>query len=178
MLFGWNRVGPGMHFFATCMVALGTIISTFWILASNSWMQTPQGFEIVNGQVVPVDWFAVIFNPSFPYRLLHMTVAAFLSSALFVGPRRRGICCAAQHAGDSRHVFNGAVDDAYRCPHPGDDWRYARSEHPETSAGKIAAIEGHWENRPGNRRPCCCSAGRIWRRSAPATGLRSRHSAA
>lgn len=52
MLFGWNRVGPGLHFFATCMVALGTIISTFWILASNSWMQTPQGFEIVNGQVV------------------------------------------------------------------------------------------------------------------------------
>lgn len=67
------------------MVALGTIISTFWILASNSWMQTPQGFEIVDGQVVPVDWLAVIFNPSFPYRLLHMTVAAFLSSALFVG---------------------------------------------------------------------------------------------
>ncbi len=85
MLFGWNRVGPGLHFFATCMVALGTIISTFWILASNSWMQTPQGFEIVDGQVVPVDWLAVIFNPSFPYRLLHMTVAAFLSSALFVG---------------------------------------------------------------------------------------------
>jgi cytochrome d ubiquinol oxidase subunit I len=48
------------------MVALGTIISTFWILSSNSWMQTPQGYEIVNGQVVPVDWFAVVFNPSFP----------------------------------------------------------------------------------------------------------------
>ncbi len=95
MLFGWNRVGPGLHFFATCMVALGTIISTFWILASNSWMQTPQGFEIVDGQVVPVDWLAVIFNPSFPYRLLHMTVAAFLSSALFVGASAAGICCAA-----------------------------------------------------------------------------------
>jgi cytochrome d ubiquinol oxidase subunit I len=67
------------------MVALGTIISTFWILSSNSWMQTPQGYEIVNGQVVPVDWFAVVFNPSFPYRLLHMSIAAFLSSALFVG---------------------------------------------------------------------------------------------
>src|SRR5690606_31674544 len=73
MLFGWNKVGPGLHFFATCMVALGTIISTFWILSSNSWMQTPQGYEIVNGQVVPVDWFAVVFNPSFPYRLLHMS---------------------------------------------------------------------------------------------------------
>lgn len=58
-------------------------------------MQTPQGFEIVNGQVVPVDWFAVIFNPSFPYRLLHMSVAAFLSSALFVGASAAGTCCAA-----------------------------------------------------------------------------------
>lgn len=85
MLFGWNRVGPGLHFFATCMVALGTLISTFWILASNSWMQTPQGHEIINGVVVPVDWFKVIFNPSFPYRLLHMTTAAFLSSAFFIG---------------------------------------------------------------------------------------------
>jgi cytochrome d ubiquinol oxidase subunit I len=85
MLFGWNKVGPRLHFFSTCMVALGTIISTFWILSSNSWMQTPQGYEIVNGQVVPVDWFAVVFNPSFPYRLLHMSIAAFLSSALFVG---------------------------------------------------------------------------------------------
>ena len=84
MLFGWNKVGPGLHF-STCMVALGTLMSTFWILSSNSWMQTPQGYEIINGQVVPVDWFAVVFNPSFPYRLLHMSIAAFLSSALFVG---------------------------------------------------------------------------------------------
>ena len=69
MLFGWNRVGPGLHFFATCMVALGTLMSTFWILASNSWMHTPQGYEIVNNQVVPVDWLKVIFNPSFPLPL-------------------------------------------------------------------------------------------------------------
>lgn len=94
MLFGWNKVGPGLHFFSTCMVALGTLMSTFWILSSNSWMQTPQGYEIINGQVVPVDWFAVVFNPSFPYRLLHMSIAAFLSSALFVGAPRPGICCA------------------------------------------------------------------------------------
>jgi cytochrome d ubiquinol oxidase subunit I len=84
-LFGWNRVGPGLHFFATIMVAIGTLISAFWILASNSWMQTPQGFEIINGRVVPVDWLKVIFNPSFPYRLVHMTIAAYLSVALFVG---------------------------------------------------------------------------------------------
>src|ERR1700692_4832465 len=85
MLFGWNKVGPGLHFFATIMVACGTLVSATWILASNSWMQTPQGFEIIGGRVVPVDWLKVIFNPSFPYRLAHMTVGAFLATALFVG---------------------------------------------------------------------------------------------
>ena len=84
MLFGWNKVGPRLHFFATCMVALGTLMSTFWILASNSWMQTPQGYIIENGVVVPTDWLAVIFNPSFPYRLVHMTIAAFITSGLLV----------------------------------------------------------------------------------------------
>ena len=84
MLFGWNKVGPRLHFLATCMVALGTLMSTFWILASNSWMQTPQGYVIENGLVVPTDWIAVIFNPSFPYRLAHMTIAAFICSALLV----------------------------------------------------------------------------------------------
>ena len=84
MLFGWNKVGPRLHFFATCMVALGTFMSTFWILASNSWMQTPQGYIIENGVVVPTDWIAVIFNPSFPYRLAHMAIAAFITSALLV----------------------------------------------------------------------------------------------
>ena len=85
MLFGWNKVGPGLHFLSTIMVALGTLVSATWILASNSWMQTPQGHEIINGIVVPVNWLEVIFNPSFPYRLAHMTVAAYLSTALFVG---------------------------------------------------------------------------------------------
>ena len=66
MLFGWQRVSPRAHFFATLMVALGTLMSTFWILASNSFMQTPQGFAMENGRIVPVDWMKVIFNPSFP----------------------------------------------------------------------------------------------------------------
>ncbi|ATF89060.1 cytochrome ubiquinol oxidase subunit I [Burkholderia gladioli] len=84
MLFGWNRVSPRAHFGATLMVAIGTLISTFWILASNSWMQTPQGFEIVDGRVVPTDWLKIIFNPSFPYRLAHMAIAAFIVAALVV----------------------------------------------------------------------------------------------
>ena len=62
MLFGWHRVGRGLHFFATCMVALGTLFSTFWILASNSWMHTPQGYIIENGIVVPVDWLKVVLT--------------------------------------------------------------------------------------------------------------------
>ncbi|EPW1814790.1 cytochrome ubiquinol oxidase subunit I [Klebsiella pneumoniae] len=74
MLFGWNKVPPALHFITTCMVALGTLVSTFWILASNSWMQTPQGFIIENGHLIPQDWLAIIFNPSFPYRLFHMAI--------------------------------------------------------------------------------------------------------
>jgi cytochrome d ubiquinol oxidase subunit I len=84
MLFGWGRVGERGHFFATLMVATGTLISTFWILASNSFMQTPQGFAVVDGKIVPVDWFKVIFNPSFPFRLAHMTVASYIVAAFLV----------------------------------------------------------------------------------------------
>src|SRR5690554_4979513 len=84
MLFGMSGVGPGLHFMSTIMVAIGTLVSATWILASNSWMQTPQGHEIVDGRAVFVDWFAVIFNPSFPYRLIHMVLAAFLATALLV----------------------------------------------------------------------------------------------
>src|SRR3954454_14742374 len=64
MLFGWERVGDRLHFVATCMVALGTLISAFWILSANSWMQTPDGFRIENGIALPVDWWKIIFNPS------------------------------------------------------------------------------------------------------------------
>ncbi|RFU44404.1 cytochrome ubiquinol oxidase subunit I [Paraburkholderia sp. DHOC27] len=91
MLFGWRRVSPLSHFFATLMVALGTLISTFWILASNSFMQTPQGYAVERGRIVPVDWFKIIFNPSFPFRLAHMTVAAFIVAAFIVA------ACSAWH---------------------------------------------------------------------------------
>jgi cytochrome bd ubiquinol oxidase subunit I len=84
MLFGWEKVGPRLHFAATALVALGTTNSAFWILAANSFMHTPQGAELVNGQLVATDWWAVVFNPSFPYRLAHMLIAAFLSTSLVV----------------------------------------------------------------------------------------------
>lgn len=86
MLFGEKRVGPGLHYFATLMVAVGTLISATWILSVNSWMQTPAGFSInAAGQFVPEDWWAVIFNPSFPYRFVHMVLAAYLTTAFVVG---------------------------------------------------------------------------------------------
>ena len=86
MLFGMDRVGKRLHFLATCLVSIGTLISMSWILASNSWMQTPRGYTIdpVTGQFLPKDWWAIIFNPSFPYRLVHMGLAAFLSVAFVV----------------------------------------------------------------------------------------------
>jgi cytochrome d ubiquinol oxidase subunit I len=84
MLFGWSRVGRGLHFAATCIVALGTLISAFWILSANSWMHTPAGFELKDGVFHATDWLEVIFNPSFPYRFAHMVLAAYLTTALVV----------------------------------------------------------------------------------------------
>lgn len=84
MLFGWNKVGPRAHFAATLAVAAGTLVSMFWILASNSWMQTPAGYRIVDGRVMPEDWLAIVFNPSFPYRFMHMALAVFAVSMLLV----------------------------------------------------------------------------------------------
>ncbi|WP_298634072.1 cytochrome ubiquinol oxidase subunit I [uncultured Umboniibacter sp.] len=86
MLFGWGRVSKKMHFASTCIVAVGTIISAFWILAANSWMQTPQGFEIgQDGLLYPTSWTEIIFNPSFPPRFVHMVTAAYLTTAFVVG---------------------------------------------------------------------------------------------
>ena len=87
MLFGINKVGPKLHFLATCMVALGTLLSATWILAANSWMHTPAGWMMNEaGQFVPKgSWLAVIFNPSFPYRFVHTVIAAYLTTALAVG---------------------------------------------------------------------------------------------
>jgi cytochrome d ubiquinol oxidase subunit I len=85
MLFGWKRVPKWVHFFATCMVALGTLISAFWILSANSWMQTPAGYSVdANGVLHVADWWKMIFNPSFPYRFSHMVAAAYLTTAFIV----------------------------------------------------------------------------------------------
>jgi cytochrome d ubiquinol oxidase subunit I len=84
MLFGMNRVSPRIHTLATLIVAIGTTISAFWILSLNSWMQTPQGHEMRDGVAYAVDWFAIIFNPSFPYRIMHMLLASGLTASFLV----------------------------------------------------------------------------------------------
>src|SRR6202022_1198760 len=83
LLFGRKLVPPAMHFVAAALVAAGTLSSSFWILATNSWMQTPVGHEIIDGRFFPKDWLEIIFNPSFPYRLAH-TVSAFFVTTAFV----------------------------------------------------------------------------------------------
>ncbi|MBT0727700.1 cytochrome ubiquinol oxidase subunit I [Rosenbergiella australiborealis] len=154
MLFGWNRVGRGLHFFATCMVALGTILSTFWILASNSWMQTPQGYSIQNGVVVPESWMQIIFNPSFPFRLLHMSTAAFLATAFFVGASAawhllRGNKTPAVKKMLSMSLWMALIVSPIQA-FLGDAHGLNTLEH---QPAKIAAIEGHWENPPGEATP-------------------------
>jgi cytochrome d ubiquinol oxidase subunit I len=84
MLFGQNRVGPKLHFFATCMVALGTVLSSAWIMSANSWMQTPDGVAWEHGRLIVTDWWKVVVNPSWPVRLPHMLLAAYLTAAFFV----------------------------------------------------------------------------------------------
>jgi cytochrome d ubiquinol oxidase subunit I len=83
LLFGRKLVPPSMHFVAAALVAVGTLSSSFWILATNSWMQTPVGYEVIDGRFFPKDWFAIVFSPSFPYRLAH-TVSAFYVTTAFV----------------------------------------------------------------------------------------------
>jgi cytochrome d ubiquinol oxidase subunit I len=85
MLFGHQRVGKAFHFFATCMVALGMLLSTFWIIAANSWMHTPAGYELRDGIFFPADWWQIVFNPSFFYRLPHMVLAAYLTTCFAIG---------------------------------------------------------------------------------------------
>jgi cytochrome bd ubiquinol oxidase subunit I len=84
MLFGWNRVPKALHFLATLLVALGTTVSAFWIMSANSWMQTPNGYEIVNGRYIVADWWHAVFSPSFIPRLIHMLLASYVTTSLVI----------------------------------------------------------------------------------------------
>ena len=151
MLFGLPRVGPRLHFLATLMVALGTFLSAFWILAVNSWMQTPAGYAInAAGQFIPTDWVAIIFNPSFPYRLVHMLLAAYLSTAFIVGGTAALHLLRDASQPGSRIMFSMAMWMAALVAPlqivAGDFHGLNTLEH---QPAKVAAMEGHFETRAG-----------------------------
>lgn len=150
MLFGMNRVGKGLHFFSTCLVAFGTVLSAFWILSANSWMQTPAGFGFESGQFVPEDWWAVIFNPSFPYRFVHMVLAAYLTTAFVVGGVGAFHLLKDKKNLAGRKMFSMAMwMAAIVAPIQlvvGDLHGLNTLEH---QPAKVAAMEGHWETQKG-----------------------------
>ncbi|MFC0446067.1 cytochrome ubiquinol oxidase subunit I [Pseudidiomarina halophila] len=150
MLFGMNRVGEGLHFFATLMVAIGTAISAFWILSVNSWMQTPAGFGMNEvGQYIVEDWLAVIFNPSFPYRFVHMLLAAYLTTAFVVGGVGAWHLLRNRSNAAARKMFSMAMWMALLVAPlqvvVGDLHGLNTQEH---QPAKVAAMEGHFESKP------------------------------
>jgi len=147
MLFGWTRVPPWLHVTSAILVALGTMISAFWILSANSWMQTPAGHIVQNGLAIPTDWFHVIFNPSFPYRFTHMLTAAYLTTSVVV------------LAAGARYLLEGKFQDEARTMLRmgvgmvailGPAQLFFGDQHGlntlEYQPAKVAAMEGHWEN--------------------------------
>ena len=150
MLFGMNRVPGWMHMTATVLVAVGTTISGFWILALNSWMQTPSGHGVVDGALIARDWLAVIFNPSFPYRFTHMMLASGLTAAFVVAGLSAWRLLNAPHDGAAhRTMRTGVLLAAMLAPvqiFVGDLHGLNTLAH---QPAKIAAIEAIWKTGKG-----------------------------
>lgn len=149
MLFGWKRVGPGLHFFSTCMVAIGTLISAFWILAANSWMQTPQGWTwAADGTMIATSFADVIFNPSLPSRFAHMVLAAFLTTAMVVAGASAFTLLKKRALPESRVALRMAVlMMALVTPIQvmvGHESGIVAGHH---QPAKVAALEGWWTTR-------------------------------
>lgn len=149
MLFGWGRVSPRMHFTATCIVAGGTLLSAFWILAANSWMQTPQGFALgEDGRLFPADWIEIIFNPSFPYRLMHMVTAAYLTTAFVVGGVGAFYLWRKRHMPHARIMLGMAtIMAALVAPTQLFIGHMHGANTMEHQPAKVAAMEGNWDHR-------------------------------
>ena len=151
MLFGWKRVPPWLHVLSAVAVAVGTAMSAFWILSANSWMQTPAGHEMRDGIAYPVDWLAIVFNPSFPYRLAHMLTAAYLTTSLVVLAVGARYLLAGRYQEEARTMMRMAVGMlALLAPLQlfiGDQHGLNTLKHQPI---KIAAMEAHWDgSKPG-----------------------------
>jgi cytochrome d ubiquinol oxidase subunit I len=146
MLFGWNRVSPKLHYFATVMVALGTFLSSLWILSANSWMQTPAGYRFEGGEFFVTSWWEAIFNPSFPYRLAHMLNASYLTTTFLVAGIAAWYWLRGRDQEFAMRTFRAAaLTAALLAPLQifiGDLHGLNTLEHQPT---KLAAMEGHWE---------------------------------
>jgi cytochrome d ubiquinol oxidase subunit I len=150
MLFGMNRVPGWMHVTSAVIVAFGTTVSAFWILALNSWMQTPAGYTIENGALIAGSWWEVIFNPSFPYRFVHMLLASGITAAFLVaGLSAWRLLKAPDDAGARGTLRFGAQLAAVLVPLQilaGDQHGLNTLEH---QPAKIAAVEALWETQKG-----------------------------
>jgi cytochrome bd ubiquinol oxidase subunit I len=150
MLFGRNRVSPRVHLLATVMVAVGTTMSAFWILSLDSWMQTPAGYEIIDGKFFATDWFAVVFNPSFPYRFGHMLLASMLTASfLMAGLSAWQIIKGTATAGTRKALHTAIIAASIAIPLQilmGDAHGLNTLKH---QPAKIAAIEGVWHTEKG-----------------------------
>ncbi len=145
MLFGAQKVRPTVHFFCTVMVALGTLISTFWIVAAISWMHTPQGHVLAGGVFSPEDWWRIVFNPSFPWRLTHMVLAAFITTCFVIGGvaawyLRRGVHREMALTMLRLSIAFGAIAVPAQVL-VGDGHGLNTLAHQPI---KVAAMEGHW----------------------------------
>ena len=145
MLFGRQRVSERMHLMATLMVALGTTLSAFWILSLNSWMQTPAGYEVIDGKFHAADWMAIVFNPSFPYRLAHKLLASGLTAGfLIAGVSAWQLLKGSANDGSRKALRTAMVAVAVLIPlqiFMGDLHGLNTLQH---QPAKIAAIEGLW----------------------------------
>jgi cytochrome d ubiquinol oxidase subunit I len=149
MLFGRDRVPPRLHTLAATLVAVGTTASAFWILALNSWMQTPQGHVLIDGEVHAADWLAIIFNPSFPYRLAHMLLASGLTAAfLIAGLSAFQLLRNAAHRPARGMLRIALLVAAVLAPTQAVVGDFHGLNTLEHQPAKVAAIEGIWEGGP------------------------------
>ena len=143
LLFGRKLVPPWAHFVAALMVALGTLFSTFWIIATNSWMQTPAGYEIVDGRFLPKDWLQIIFSPSFPYRLAHVVDAVYITTGFVVVGVAASYLRQGRFVAEARTMLSMTLVAAHRARAPsvparGRPW----PQHARTSAGEAGGDRG------------------------------------
>ncbi len=155
MLFGWGRVSEKLHFLSTCLVAVGTLISTFWILSANSWLHTPAGYELIDGVFHPADWMAIIFNPSFPYRLAHMALAAFITTCFVIGGVAAWYLRRGEHVDAATRMLKLSVAfAAITVPLQIFVGDLHGLKTGEVQPVKLAAMEAHWhEGEPGKGVP-------------------------